>query len=576
MLAAAALQQLNRELVAAIESMGLLSGEFGKPELVEKPTREAERIFQDFAAAKPRKEDAYAAALSFLRGKELDSWQRDLVASAIGEPIREQDGAMVLGGRRFPALLSLYESEAKRGDLWRLTWHGLLYSYFNFDPNLAKDDATRSGWEALRSFLERTWPLIDKQAGKSQVPDWVNVLRKESEVLSAKPVDKYSHLYLRGETGPTDRLAEDLGIPPSSWFWHALVLGVVQRATAESDAEFRRLIPQLLKLIQGKPGFRDEALEVLLIRYHACKGAPQDERLRDYVCQATVWKNPKLKAAGIATAWNRVPDPVWKMVLSWVNERNLKDFFDILAARNNADEGRLAFWSKYLKQITWTRLVFGADTMALKRSNPGIRDLIAREEGAYAQLTSKPEVDAFMMQIGSYLIIEFSKKPNACYVYEADQLPFEPYDRHYEGGTADLAAGYRQEVGCALRIVHREGWGDRAEVELRQLGIRPDRSEAHRVATAGAATTSTAGNRITSSGIASGRATAKFAGPDMAALRALVARFRGASIDDRRSNASGGRLWVEDPQQRATLGSELKALGFKWANSRQAWYFPES
>lgn len=576
MLAAAALQQLNRDLVAAMASMGLHSGEFGKPELVEKPTREAERIFQGFAAAKPRKEDAYAAALSFLRGKELDSWQRDLVASAIGEPIREQDGAMVLGARRFPALLGSYESEAKRGDLWRLTWHGLLYSYFNFDPNLAKDGATRSGWEALRSFLERTWPLIDKQAGKSQVPDWVNVLRKESEVLSARPVDKYSHTYLRGDMGPTDRLAEDLGIPPSSWFWHALVLGVVRRATADSDADFRRLIPQLLKLIQGKPGFRDEALEAILIRYHACRGAPQDERLRDYVCQPTVWKNPKLKAAGIATAWNRVPDPVWHMVLSWVNERNLKDFFDILAARNNADEGRLAFWSKYLKQITWTRLVFGADTMALKRSNPGIRDLIAREEGAYAQLTSKPEVDAFMMQIGSYLIIEFSKKPNACYVYEADQLPFEPYDRHYEGGTADLAAGYRQEVGCALRIVHREGWGERAEVELRQLGIRPDRPEAQRVATAGAATTSTAGNRTTSSGTASGRATAKFAGPNMAALRALVTRFRGASIDDRRSNASGGRLWVEDPQQRATLGSELKALGFKWANSRQAWYFPES
>lgn len=576
MLATAALLQLNRDLGAAIESMGLLAGEFGKPELVEKPTREAERLFQGFAAAKPNKEDAYDAARRFLRGAELDSWQRDLVASAIGEPIREQDGAMVLGDKRFPALLGLYESEAKRGELWRLTWHGLLYSYFNFDPNIAKDSETRFGWEALRSFLEETWPLVDRQAGRDHVPDWVNVLRKEPEVLTSKPVDKYSHAYLRGETRPTDQLAEDLGIPPSSWFWHALVLGVVRRATADSDTEFRKLIPQLLKLIQGKPGFRDEALEAILIRYHACKGAPQDERLRDYVCQPTVWKNPKLKAAGIATAWNRVPDAVWHMVLSWVNERNLKDFFDILAARNNADEGRLAFWSKYLKQITWTRLVFGYDTMALKRSNAGIRDLIAREEGAYAQLTSKPEVDAFMMQIGSYLIIEFSKKPNACYVYQADQLPFEPYDRHYEGGTADLAAGYRQNVGCALRIVHREGWGERAEAELRQLGIWPDHPEARRVTTTRAATTSTAGNRTASSGAESKPATAHLVGPDMVVLRTLLTRYRGASLDDRRSTANGGRLWVNDPLQRVALGSELKALGFRWANSRQAWYFPET
>lgn len=569
MLAVSALQRLTKDLAASLASMGLHAGEFGKPDLVEKPTREAEQLFQGYAKAKPSKEDAYAAACAFVRGQPLDAWQRDLVASAVAEPIREQSGAMALASKRFPALLKSYEDEAARGDLWRLTWHGLLYSYFNFDLEAGKDTATREGWEALRAFLEQTWPLMDKQAGEDLVPDWVKVLRHEVDVLTAKPVEKYSRAYLRGETESTDRVAADLGIPPSSWFWHALVLGAVSHAAREIDAEFRRLVPQLIKLIQTKPGFRDEAIEVVLNRYHGCKGAPSDERLRDFVCQTTVWKNPKLKAAGIATAWNRVPDPVWQMVLGWVNERNLKDFFDILAARNNADEGRLAFWSKYLKQISWTRLVFGADTMALKRTNAGVRELIAREEGAYAQLTSKPEVDAFMMQLGSYIIIEFSKKPNACYVYHADQLPFEPYSRHYDGGTADLAAGFRD--GCALRIVHREGWGARAEQELRQLGIIPDVADPRRVSSSATGGTDTAKN----TGRAAERPESATPSPDMAKLNSLVARFRGASINDKRRTSSGGRLWVEDPLQRRQLASELKAHGFKWANSRQAWYFPE-
>lgn len=573
MLAAGALQELSRGLAAAIGAMGLHTGEFGRPELIEVPTREAEKIFQGYAKAKPSKEDAYAAARVFLRGQELSTWQRDLVAAAVAEPIREQSGATVLGARRFPELLDSYEEEARRGDLWRFTWHGLLYSYFNYDPTSTKDEATRNGWQALRAFLERTWPLIDRQAGKELVPDWVTVLRKESEVLTATPVERYSRAYLRGETEATDRLAEDLGIPTSSWFWHALVLGAVKRAAADSDAEFRRLIPQLLKLVEGKPGFRDEALETILIRYHACKAAPPDERLRDFVCQPAVWKNPKLKGAGIATAWNRVPDPVWQMVLGWVNERNLKDFFDILAARNNADEGRLAFWSKYLKQITWTRLVFGQDTMGLKRTNAGVRDLIAREEGAYAKLVSKPEVDAFMMQIGSYLIIEFSKKPNACYVYQADELPFEPYEKNYEGGTADLAAGFRQDIGCALRIVHRDGWGGRAEAELWRLGIRPDKPEAQRAVSTGSTSASSAGAKATE---AARNAKAPQEGLDMSSLEALVSRFRGASINDRRGTAGGERLWVEDPLQRTQLASELKALGFKWANGRQAWYYSEN
>lgn len=565
MLAAQALQALARDLSAAIGGMGLGGSNFGMPELVEKPVREAERIFQGYAKAKPSKEDSYAAARAFLRGQKLDAWQRDLVASAIAEPIREASGATVLGSKKFDTLLAEYKAEAERGDLWRLTWHGLLYSYFNYDVGAARDEATHSGWEKLRVFLEQTWPYIDKEAGKKLVPDWVHVLRKDADVLTSKPVDKYARAYLRGDTTAVDQLAADLGIPPSSWFWHALVLGAVKRATAEPDAEFRRLLPQLLQLIKTRPGFRDEAVEAILVRYHACRGAPQDERLRDFVCQPSVWKNPKLKAAGYATAWNRVPEPVWQMVLGWVNERNLKDFFDILAARNQADEGRLAFWSHYLKQITWTRLVFGSDTMALQRRSPEVRDLIAREEGAYAQLDGKPEVDAFMMQIGSYLIIEFSKKPNACYAYKVDELPFEPYAKHYDGGTTDLAYGYHGER--AARIVHRDGWQARAADELRSLGIRPDRPDVQRVAGEGGATARTA--------TVGGRTTVAPAGPDMTALAALLRRFPRASTNDKRGTG-GGRLWVEDPLQRVQLGRELESMGFKWANSRSAWYYPES
>lgn len=253
MLAIPALQQLTRDLAASIAAMGLHTGEFGKPELVAQPAREAEQLFQGYAKAKPSKEDAYAAARAFVRGQQLDAWQRDLVASAVAEPIREQSGAMVLASERFPALLKSYEAEAIRGELWRLTWHGLLYSYFNFDLEARKDASTQEGWEALRLFLQRTWPLINKQVDKGLVPDWMTVLRQNSSVLTANPVDKYAKAYLCGETDAVDRLAQDLGISPSSWFWHALVLGAVRRAAKETDTEFRRLVPHLIKLVQTKP-----------------------------------------------------------------------------------------------------------------------------------------------------------------------------------------------------------------------------------------------------------------------------------------------------------------------------------
>jgi hypothetical protein len=60
----------------------------------------------------------------------------------------------------------------------------------------------------------------------------------------------------------------------------------------------------------------------------------------------------------------------------------------------------------------------------------------------------------------------------------------------------------------------------------------------------------------------------------MAALEAHVDQYIGAYVDDRRQ-AAGGRLWVEDPRQDIALGRQLKAWGFKWANSRSAWYYAE-
>jgi hypothetical protein len=572
MLASQALQQLSTNLASAIGSLGL-SNPFGKIDLVASACQQAEELFQGYAKAKPSHEDAYAAARALLRGEALDAWKLDLVASAICDPIREQAGATVIASSRLPELLACYEDEASRGELWRLTWHGLLYSYFKFDPLIMKDDPSRDGWRALQQFLERSWPLINRQSGDQLIPDWIAVLRAQTQILSEQPVGPYVKAYLDGDSSLTDQLASDLGIPPASWFWHALVLGCVKRATGEPDAAFKQRIPRLLQLIHDKPMFRDEAIESLLIRYHACKGAMPDLALSQYVCQPSVWKNPKLKAAGIATAWNRVPEAVWQMVLGWVNERNLKDFFDILAARNSADEGRLAFWSKYLKQITWTRLVFGHDTMALKRTNPAVRDLIAREEGAYAQLTEKRDVDAFMMRIGNHLIIEFSKKPNACYVYDANGLPFELHSRYFGGGTVDLAAGFQS--GCAARIVHRPGWEGRAESDLRALGIKPDVAHGptvHRVAPEepGAA------RRLNTEEPKPQWGNPSVNGFNMLGLRQLVTRFPGAEIDDRRSaSGGGGRLWVNDPMQRRDLADDLRSMGFKWANSRLAWYLPE-
>ena len=589
MLTSAALDSLAHQLAAVLASFNLPATPFGQPEVVEKAAAAAAEAFQGYAKARPSKADAYAAALAFLRGQGLDERQLDLVAGALSERIREQSNACVLGHRNLSSLLDEYSREAEAGHLWRLTWFGLLGSYFSFDPSKASG-AEQSGWETLRAFLMRTWPLIDRQSGSKVVPDWVTALRGDPALLSDDAAYRYALDYLRGEEAAVQKLSSDLAIPESSWFWQRLVLSAVERSAEQPDERFKASIPKLLSLISARPVYRDRGLEVMLTRYHRCTDTSVHAQLRDYVCRKDVWRNPKLRAAGMATAWNRVEDDVWRMALQWVNMANLKDFFEVLAARRQADEGRLDFWSQYMEQISWTRLIFSWQTRALANSNEGIRNLIAREEDSYATMSSNADVDAFMMQLGNYLVIEFSKVPNAAYIYKANELPFEPYSREYSGNSEDLKYGYRHD--CAARIPHPPGWEGTARYELQKLGIYPDKpqqqSRARPAASYGsselrgqsnqarpAGATTGASNGVTSSGRAAGNdgapVGAKFKMHD---LHVLLANNPGAFIDDRRG-ASGGRLWVDDPKQRVALGLALKALGFKWANKRLAWYYPE-
>lgn len=611
-------QLLLSRLMTSIEGMGLNRLQLGYPEMVIKEVRKAETLFRDFSKAKPSTQDAYKAALSLLRGEKLDEWGADLVAAAISIPIKEQRGQTVLESSYCDDLFRTYENDAYKGDLWRLTWYSLLNSYLTFDLARTSTEAGMGGFHKLRSLLNRTWPSIDKQSGELAVPDWVRVLREESQLLSDNPVEKYARDYLAGNTDHIKALAENLGIPASSWFWQELVLGAVRHATLADDDKFRSQILMLIELIKSTPVYRDKVIAEILNRYYKCPSKTVHPELRDFVIHASVWKNPKLKAAGIATAWNQVPVAVWRMVMGWVNERNLRDFFDVLASRRHADHGRLKFWSRYMNQITWTRLVFGSDTIWQKNHNAGIKALLESEEGTYATLqgAQDKELDAFLMQIGDYIFVEFSKTGNGAYAYRASDLAFNPHANTYAGSTSDLKCGYYSNGRGVAKIIHTPGWEDRTAIELRRLGIHPDRYSSHqeparsRLSGEQAAALGKIRDLTQVSGLVTSQPPARVAQkneptatsqrttdnygytiPEIATslrrppltgqtaatltldhVQRIVSKYQGAEVSEKGSGLTR-RIWVTNPKGLAALENELKKMNFKWAASRQGWYW---
>lgn len=613
---------LAARLRHSIALMGIEQMKLGQPELVAKEREAVEKLFSEFSKATPPQEEAYRAARALLRGDALDEWDYDTLAAAVSIPIREQGGRTVLGSpSHLGKVLAHYQQDVDRQDFWQMTWYFLLCSYLTFGWTAQTTDEERRGFAQLRDFLARSWPVVDATAGEMAVPDWLRIMRSEHQLLGEQPVERYVQDFLAGRVDRVQSLAHELKIPPQSWFWNELVLGGVRHATRQGDAAFKALLPLLIELVQIAPMLRDEAVAQILQRYHQCQDRGVHPELRDFVIRPQVWKNPKLKPLGQAPAWNQVPEAVWRMVLSWVNKRNLRDFFDVIAARRDADKGRFAFWSRYMEQISWTRLVFGAETRHQVHLKPAIRKLLEAEEGAYAQLNGTDgELDAFLMEIGNHIFVEFSKKGNGAYGYAKDGLRIDLYAPSYRGSTSDLKYGYYKERHNM--IAHTPGWEERAAARLAELGIHPDRRQETPapVSAPVSAEQQEALQRIRTLMQSSGAATAPVrlapaadrrsdqsasltipvlrspapapspapaqsswslaarrsppAAPtglpslDMAALKRLLAGFPSTQLQPQ-----GGAVWVYDPRNHDELSRALQKLGFKWSVGRSAWYW---
>jgi hypothetical protein len=254
--------------------------------------------------------------------------------------------------------------------------------------------------------------------------------------------------------------------------------------------------------------------------------------------------------------------------------------------------------------------------MALARQKEDVRALIAREEGAFATLTVNKDVDAFMMRIGHYIIVEFSKKPNACYIYDADNMKFDRNSRRYTGGTDDLKYGYYDRDAASIR--HLPHWQISGASTLAKLGILPDlrmagsqtvnaqrvphegppkQREAGAITGRGASTTAMAwlsSRQVQSSPTPastqvpierdlkdSGSESAALPRPPrcakftMPGLQYMIGKSKSAHIIDGRKDDGSGRLWVSNPQRGRDLDRWLESNGFKWSERSVMWYFPE-
>jgi len=164
------------------------------------------------------------------------------------------------------------------------------------------------------------------------------------------------------------------------------------------------------------------------------------------------------------------------MMLNWVNESNLRLFFELLKQRGFADDERMNFWLKYIKNVSSSKLVLGPNSRRFVESRADLRSVFGREKSNYSLLLQDANMDndAFLMSIGGSLIVDFSVQ-GGCYVYRPGTNNFAIDAKNHVSSTArsGLKENYHKD---GMAFAHTPGWTDshRAPYVLRsKYGISP-------------------------------------------------------------------------------------------------------
>jgi hypothetical protein len=320
------------------------------------------------------------------------------------------------------------------GELKATSWFDLLFSYFS-----AVDKG--ASWEELRRILSDTYPAIVQNSGGS-LP-WMKILADNPEMLGTKPCSKVAREIIDGKTYRLDALRQVLKIPEASWFWQDLLLAQAESAAKLDDQKFTDMIPAIVSAVKPFSSLlKDAVIGICLSRYLLCQSRGAHELLKDFTIDN--WGPPNLR---VRQKYDTVAPEVRRMVQEWVARQDLEDFFTLLQEDKIADERRLKFWGKYIKQIEFHRILLGAEARRTMQA-----DFVElRKRPSAGRLTgSTAENNAFVMQISGWVLIESSSKGNAVYGYRSSSLPFDIQATEVE------ISRFRKKDDADFRADHRD------------------------------------------------------------------------------------------------------------------------
>lgn len=540
--------------------------------------RRLEKYLKDGASQHVPKDRQEEAIRRFWKSRRLDNLKDTrLVCFGVALPMGPQSVRVIEDPERFPTLLDGADQFLPKPRQYRRCYQGLLSGYFAYDPDrTGTTPAGRANWERLRTYLgDRANKTIDDRHN----PAWVDSLQQHQTLFSTDPCGRYGPPMLDGDSTEIDVLRSHLNISDASWFMRRLFLAQINAATQRIDSEFLVVLERVLTMIRDNDIIHDEGLALVLDRHACIRPPPLAVPLRDAAVNR--WGNPWLALNSMR--WGRITPAARGMVTEWLKLEFIEAFFTLLAEERSGDSRRLEFWKRYVHAIDSIHFALGTDARTSTR--PDFVTLRKKMDGLSVHLEDAARTNnAFIMQMGLVVIVEFGGYSNACYGYDATRpLPFD-YGRPLV--TPVDANNSLKHSAHRLKWRHQDGihgwdkWEQWFEAELAErFNIRPNTPTSDpgvppqaRPTTADQPTR-TESPPSTQTPLLPARANTVLRAAMTTtyrrqALSVLATEF-GLRIDD--LTADNGNLWVRTDDSNRDINTILLRWGFQYRAGRGWW-----
>jgi hypothetical protein len=188
--------------------------------------------------------------------------------------------------------------------------------------------------------------------------------------------------------------------------------------------------------------------------------------LRAYIQPNKRLGDPRVRET--AVNWRVVAPEAKQQYLSWLARDSIIFFFNTILPNNNENRRRKDFWLRYHGRIKDFQVALSEEDVWKVKSNRKISEV------PYYSLVAHATTSAFLMNFegygGDYLVVEFSEKGNAAYIFKMADFSA----RGLSLRTSEFELTRHLKFDKTHRILHMSDWEPNASYQLAsEFGIRP-------------------------------------------------------------------------------------------------------